>query len=156
DGLGPVSQICGGGRYDNLLASLGAARPIPAVGFAIGVERLLLALERATALAESSNGHAIDAVLARVGNVSEADAWRIAQICREAGWRVRADLDHRKFTTVLGHASDDNVPFTIIVGEDELRSQSVKVKDMRRREEKVIAIENLRQFVEASANGEAR
>ena len=69
---------------------------------------------------------------------------------------IGADLDHRKFTTVLGHASDDNVPFTIIVGEDELRSQSVKVKDMRRREEKVVAIENLRQFVEASVSGDPR
>jgi ATP phosphoribosyltransferase regulatory subunit len=154
DGLGPVSQICGGGRYDNLIAALGAPRQIPAIGFAIGVERLWLALERDQALPQSAGDHAVDAVLTSVGKVSESDAWRIAQLCRQAGWRVRADLDHRKFTTVLGHASDDNVRFTIIVGEDELRHQSVKVKDMRRREEKVVAIENLRQFVEASVSGD--
>lgn len=150
DALGPVSQICGGGRYDNLLSSLGAPRQIPAVGFAIGVERLLLALERASALQADSSDHAVDAVLTRIGEVSESDAWRIAQICRQAGWRVRADIDHRKLATVLGHAGDEQVPFTIIVGEDELRNQAVKIKDMRRREEQVVEISNLRQFVESS------
>lgn len=147
DGLGPVSQICGGGRYDNLLAALGAPKQIPAIGFAIGLDRLLMALEKSKALPEPGLNAALDAVVTAIGQVGEEGIYEIAQICRRAGWRVRSELDRKRLSVTLGHASDENIPFAIIVGEDELRNQCVKMKDMFRREERIVAISDLEKFV---------
>jgi len=147
DYLGPVSQICGGGRYDRLLSALGAPREIPAVGFAIGVDRLLLAIEKASAKPVSRPNHSVDAVLTTVGQIEEAIAWRVAQTCREAGWRVRAELDRRRLSAILSHASEEGVPFAIIVGEDEMRDSCVRVKDMLRHKEEIVPIDRLRNYV---------
>jgi histidyl-tRNA synthetase len=150
DRLGPVSQICGGGRYDRLLSALGAARPIPAVGFALGLDRLLLALEKTESPLVQRSNSAVDAVLLVVGRVEPEAVWQIAQVCREAGWRVRAELDGRRLSAVLGSASEEEIPYAIIVGEDEMRDLSVRIKDMARRKEVVIPIEQLKSFVQSS------
>jgi histidyl-tRNA synthetase len=150
DNLGPVSQIGGGGRYDNLLAALGASRQIPAIGFTIGVDRLLLALEKSDALPESTLHTSVDAVLTTIGEVEEQGICEIARICRQAGWKVRSELDRRRLSSVLSHASDEKIPFAVIVGEDELRNHCVKIKDMLRREEKIVAISDLEKFVQES------
>lgn len=147
DRLGPVSQICGGGRYDRLLSLLGASRPIPAVGFALGLNRLLLATEKAG----DSDAHAqasLDAVIVTVGDVNEHAAWKIAQLCRQAGCSVRAEFENRKLKTVLGQASEDNVPFAIIVGEDELKSGAVKIKNMFERNEEIISLDRLKDYLQ--------
>lgn len=145
--LGRESQVCGGGRYDRLLSALGAPRPIPAVGFAFGLDRLLLALGADTSFQQESSG-LIDALLTTVGQVPEETVWRIAQLCRKAGWRVRLEIDLRRLGTVLGHASDDKIPFVIIAGEDEVHDHSVRVRDMIERKEETVAIENLKDYVQ--------
>lgn len=147
DGLGPVSQICGGGRYDNLLAALGASKQIPAIGFAIGIDRLLLALEKSNPQPAADLNTQLDAVLTTIGQVEEESIYEIAQICRQTGWRVRLELDRRRLSSVLSHASDEKIPFAIIVGEDELRNRCVKIKDMIGREEEIVAISELEKFV---------
>lgn len=148
--LGRESQVCGGGRYDRLLSALGAPRPIPAVGFAFGLDRLLLALSAADTSSKQGSSGLIDALLATVGQVPEETAWRIAQICRKAGWRVRLEIDPRRLGTVLGHASDDRIPFVIIAGEDEVHDHKVRIRDMIDRQEETVAIENLENYVRVS------
>jgi histidyl-tRNA synthetase len=148
DRLGPVSQICGGGRYDRLLSLLGASRPIPAVGFALGLNRLLLAAEKGES--SESISPSIDAVLVTVGDVDSESAWKIAQLCRQAGCRVRAEFESRKLKTVLGQASEDNVPFAIIVGEDELKDESVRIKNMSERKEEIISLKHLEDYLQAA------
>ncbi len=144
--LGAVSQICGGGRYDRLLSSLGATRQIPAVGFALGVNRLLLALENSTAK-EVGETNQVDAVMVCVGEVEESFAWRVADICRRTGWRVRADFEPRKLKAVLGQIAEERIPFAILVGEDEARNDSVRIKDMQAHSETVIGIRQLEEYV---------
>lgn len=150
DQLGTVSQLCGGGRYDHLLASLGASRSIPAVGFAIGLDRLLLAHEKSGASPAPTRHDAADAVLTTVGQVDDETVLKIARACREAGWRVRVEFEHRRLSNVLSHVSEEKIPFTIIVGEDELREQCVRIRDMTRREEEIIRINDLRRFIQAA------
>jgi ATP phosphoribosyltransferase regulatory subunit len=145
--LGPVSQVCGGGRYDRLLTALGAPRPIPAVGFAIGLERLLLALMKQGHPPKGETTASVDAVLATVGQVPRDTLWKIAQACRRAGWRVRMDVDHRRLGTILGNASEEEIPFVIIAGEDELRDLHVRIRDMFVHAEKVVPIDGLYQYV---------
>jgi len=147
DHLGPVSQICGGGRYDRLLSLLGSSRSTPAVGFALGLNRLLLAFEKQEAKPDSHPLASVDAVLVTVGDVEAETAWRIAQLCRRAGWRLRAEFENRKLKTVLGQASEEKIPFAIIVGEDELRDDAVRIKDMNQRKEEVVSIDRLEDYI---------
>ena len=148
--LGSVSQVCGGGRYDGLLSALGAYKPVPAVGFALGIDRLHLALKAAPAALKDGPGALVDAVLATVGQVPEEIAWQIAQICREGGWRVRLEIDHRRLGTILGHASEEEIPFVIIAGEDEIRDRNVRIRDMLQHNEHLIPIDALKQYVQVS------
>lgn len=148
--LGSVSQVCGGGRYDGLLSALGAHRPIPAVGFALGIDRLNLALGSSPTFLKDGSSTPVDAVLATVGQVPEELAWQIAQICREGGWRVRLEIDHRRLGTILGHASEDEIPFVIIAGEDETRDRNVRIRDMLRHNEQLIPIDTLKRYVQVS------
>lgn len=151
DALGKsISQVCGGGRYDQLFSSLGAAAPIPAVGFALGVDRLLLTLREAHAERAAPEGRAVDAVVVTVGRVSDEDVWGVAQACRRAGWKVRADFDGRRLSDSLGHAAEAGVPFVVIAGEDELNRGSVKVRDMGRREEITVPLPDLEAFVRSA------
>ena len=150
DYLGPVSQVCGGGRYDGLLSALGAPQQIPAVGFALGVDRLLLAIDKAGTSLKPRPGHSVDALAVSIGQVPQETVWRIAQICRAAGWRVRAEFDYRRLKEILGHASEEEIPYVIIIGEDEMRDQCVKVKDMAGRKEEIVAIDQLDGYVRAA------
>jgi histidyl-tRNA synthetase len=145
--LGSVSQVCGGGRYDGLLSALGAHSPIPAV---LGIDRLNLALGAASTSLKDGSSALVDAVLATVGQVPEEIAWQIAQICREGGWRVRLEIDHRRLGTILGHASEEKRPFVVIVGEDEIRDHNVRIRDMLLHSEKVVPIDALKQYVQVS------
>jgi len=156
DYLGPVSQVCGGGRYDRLLAALGAPQPIPAVGFAMGVDRLLLAIDKAGALLPARPADSVDALAISIGQVEAETTWRIAQICRQAGWRVRAEFDYRRLKDLLSHASEEAVPYVIIAGEDELRDQCVKVKNMAERREEIVSIDHLDAYVRAAIAGAGR
>jgi histidyl-tRNA synthetase len=153
DSIGrPVSQVCGGGRYDKLLSTLGAAKQIPAVGFAVGVDRLLLALEKDGQ--PRTFGAPPDALLVTVGSVPEEAVWEVARAAREAGWRVRTDFDKRRLSDSLGYASEEEIPYVIIAGEDELRGGQVRVRDMLRRTEELLTIDRLKQFVKTAGRGE--
>lgn len=155
DALGrPASQLCGGGRYDNLLSTLGAPKPIPAVGFAAGVDRLYLALEKSKGSRRIAAP--ADALLVTVGSVPEETLWKIARACREAGWRVRAESDKRRLSDSLGQASEDGIPYVVIAGEDEVRAGNVRVRDMSLRSEELISIDSLRRLVASRIENEDR
>jgi ATP phosphoribosyltransferase regulatory subunit len=149
DQLGTVSQVCGGGRYDGLLSALGAPEPIPAVGFAIGVERVLLALDKLGA-PDRSKSSPIDAVLVTVGEVAQEALWSVARMCRQAGWKVRADYDQYDLSSVLNHVSEEKIRFAVIIDEDEARDRSVRIRDMERQEERVVPIDELGAYVEGA------
>ncbi len=155
DAIGqPISQVCGGGRYDKLLSTLGAPKQIPAVGFAAGVDRLVLALEKEGR--PRADGARPDALLVTVGSVPEEALWEIARAGRRAGWRVRADFDKRRLSDSLGYAAEEEIPYVIIAGEDEWREGKLKVRDMLRRTEELLPVSRLGHFVESAAGrGEA-
>jgi ATP phosphoribosyltransferase regulatory subunit len=158
DSLGrSISQVCGGGRYDKLLSTLGAPKPIPAVGFAAGVDRLYLALEKANVSRRIAAP--VDALLVSVGSVPEETIWKIARTCREAGWRVRAESDKRRLSDSLGHASEEEIPYVIIAGEDEVLAGNVRIRDMSLRSEELVSLETLKgqvtSIIETGNRGEA-
>lgn len=117
--LGSQNAVCGGGRYDSLVRNLGGD-DTPAVGWAMGMERL-------NSLLPPVEPEKLDAYI--VSN-SSADAFALAEELRAAGKNVEFDLTNKKFTKQLekaGKAAD----FALILGEDEIKSGTVSVKDLK-------------------------
>ena len=117
--LGSQNAVCGGGRYDSLVRNLGGD-DTPAVGWAMGMERL-------NSLLPPVEPKKLDAYI--VSN-SPAEAFALAEELRAAGKSVEFDLSNKKFTKQLekaGKVSD----FALILGEDEIKSNTVSVKDLR-------------------------
>ena len=118
DAVGGVSsQIGGGGRYDDLVRSLGGRDGVPACGFSFGLERLKLALD-----AEGSapgGDRSVDVVVAPIEEADEMPAVAIATRLRQAGLDVELDVRRRGVKANLRHADREGVPYVVIVGERE-------------------------------------
>ena len=121
--LGSQNAVCGGGRYDSLVRNLGGD-DTPAVGWAMGMERL-------NSLLPPVEPQKLDAYI--VSN-SPSDAFALAEELRAAGKTVEFDLTNKKFTKQLekaGKAAD----FALILGEDEIKSGTVSVKNLKTSEQ---------------------
>ena len=128
DDLGSQSALAAGGRYDGLAESVGGKQPVPAVGWAAGVERLFMALQ--------GSGYAFpepdrpDVFLVGLGE--EAQTWVLveAQRLREVELRVEYDLMGRSMKSQMKEANRQRARFAVIVGEDELASGIATVRDL--------------------------
>ena len=116
--LGSQNAVCGGGRYDGLVSQLGGD-DTPAVGFAMGMERLI-------SLLPSKEDQKLDAYIVS-NNIQEA--FNLAQELRNKGYRVEFDLTNKKFTKQLEKASKV-ASKAIILGEDEISQNKVSVKNL--------------------------
>ena len=125
--LGSQNAVCGGGRYDSLVRNLGG-EDTPAVGWAMGMERL-------NSLLPDVEPKKLDGYI--VSN-SSADAFLLAQELRNKGLNVEFDLANKKFTKQLEKASKV-AKFALILGEDEVKSGKVSVKNLETSEQ--IAVE---------------
>jgi histidyl-tRNA synthetase len=152
---GQQQALSGGGRYDLLVEALGGA-PTPGIGFAVGIERVLLALEE-----QGAEGGAVPEVtapappLAVVVGANPEDTiarLRLATDLRAADLPVRADLAPRKLTRQLEGAARDGAHFAVIVG-DEMAVGNVVVRDLEAGSQRTVALADLQRFLE---RGEAR
>ncbi len=116
--LGSQNAVCGGGRYDSLVKNLGG-EDTPAVGWAMGMERL-------NSLLPEIEPEKLDGYI--VSN-SPADAFELAQELRAKGLNIEFDLANKKFTKQLEKASKI-AKFALILGEDEIKSGKVSVKNL--------------------------
>ena len=117
--LGSQNAVCGGGRYDNLVAELGG-EPTPAIGFAMGMERLISLLKEKEC--SKLDGYIVS------NNTTEA--LKLAQELRLQGFNVEIDLTNKKFTKQLEKASKV-ANYAIILGEDEIEKNKVSVKNLK-------------------------
>lgn len=117
--LGSQNAVCGGGRYDSLVRNLGGD-DTPAVGWAMGMERL-------NSLLPAVEPKKLDAYI--VSN-SPAEAFAFAEELRAAGKNVEFDLSNKKFTKQLEKAGKV-ADFALILGEDEIKNNTVSVKDLK-------------------------
>ena len=116
--LGSQNAVCGGGRYDSLVKQLGG-EDTPAVGWAMGMERLY-------SLLQTSEPQKLDGYI--VSN-SSADAFELAEELRSQGLNVEFCLANKKFTKQLEKASKV-ANYALILGDDEIKSGKVSVKDL--------------------------
>ncbi len=124
--LGAQNSILGGGRYDGLSEMLGGP-PAPGIGFAIGEDRLVLAVEAAGAL---KPGHPLTAYVAWLGEAAGAAAAKLTRELRAQGITVETGYEDAKLKKSLGNASRLGAGFAIIIGEGELASGLYQVKDL--------------------------
>lgn len=121
--LGAQSTVCGGGRYDGLISELGGPET-PAVGWAIGLERLVLMMQKQSASVTSG----VDVYCAARGDEAEAQSLAIAQRLRQGGLSVEVDLSGSAFGKQLKRADRSGAPLGIILGEEEALNQTVQLK----------------------------
>lgn len=130
----------GGGRYDHLLEAFGG-EPNPAVGFAIGIDRVAIALQEQKVNTSSKVAKAV-AVTAITEN-QKADALKIAQQLRIAGVAVEFEVMGRRMAKALEDADKRKVDYAVIVGERELKEGAVVLKDLAGRTQCNVAIKEL-------------
>lgn len=128
DGLGAQDALGAGGRYDGLVQSLGGPAT-PAVGFAVGVERLFLAAAAEAGEAKAEAPRAGVAIVA-LGDEALRGAFKIAQELRLAGVACQMDLDGRSMKAQMRAADKSGSRYAVILGSDELAKGSAGVKDL--------------------------
>jgi histidyl-tRNA synthetase len=125
-GLGAQNALGGGGRYDGLVKALGGP-DVAGVGFALGVERLAIVLGEAAAPA------APEFVIAPLGAAAEVAAATLAHRLRRAGARVEVEPGERSLKSQMRHAGKLGARYVVLLGEDELASGRLTVRDMAER-----------------------
>lgn len=128
DQIGAQGTVCGGGRYDGLVSELGG-QPMPALGFAGGVERLLLVMEAQGVRILEEDG--CDLFVAVAGEEAMLPVQRLVQELRFAGVSVERDLMGRALKAQMKYASRIRARYCVVVGEEEIQNQKVMLKDMQ-------------------------
>lgn len=128
DTIGAQGTVCGGGRYDNLVEEVGGKKT-PAVGFGLGLERLLMVLEKHELLKHVEKS-GIGFYVAPIGETAVQAALRIVAILRHSGFSSEFDLMQRSIKSQMKYADKIKACFSIVVGDSELESGTVTVKEM--------------------------
>ncbi|MFE1746922.1 histidine--tRNA ligase [Coleofasciculus sp. H7-2] len=149
DDLGAQATVCGGGRYDGLVAELGGPET-PAVGWAMGLERLIILLQQL----QEAPVPTLDFYVVSRGEKAESQALQLAQKLRRAGFTVDLDLSGSAFKKQFARADRSGAVACLVLGEEEAENQTVKLKWMASKEQSAIAqtellgmIEELRQQI---------
>ena len=124
--LGAEKQVCGGGAYK--LAELFGAEPTNSTGFAIGFDRVMMALERLEAEIPIQG---ISVYIIPLGDAAKEQIMRIASTLRKNGISCNAALLDRNISKHMKHANSINAKYTIIIGENEISSGQASVKNMQ-------------------------
>ena len=141
DALGAQSALGAGGRYDGLAEAVGAKRPVPAVGYAAGIERLFLALD--------AEGYAFpdpprpDVFVVTLGDEADRAGFAVAQTLRQSGLAVEFALGGRSMKAQMKAADRSGAARTVILGEDELRGGEAQVRDLETGQQRAVPIARL-------------
>ncbi|HIA91215.1 MAG TPA: histidine--tRNA ligase [Candidatus Marinimicrobia bacterium] len=135
--LGAQDAICGGGRYDGLVETLGG-KPTPAIGFAAGMERILLSMDIGRDDAKENTVYLINLVESASGQ-----ALFIANELRELGCYVIMDTLRRSLKAQLRDANRIGAVKAVIMGEEELKNKTVQIKDLSSGEQEEIVMNDL-------------
>jgi histidyl-tRNA synthetase len=138
DDLGAQATVCGGGRYDGLVSSLGGP-DTPAVGWAIGLERLILLLQQLQPVPSPRP----DFYLVSKGEKAEPQALLLAQRLRQAGFSAELDLSGSAFGKQFKRADRSGAIACLILGDAEAESQTVQLKWLAQKEQETLSLTQL-------------
>ena len=125
--IGAQGTVCGGGRYDGLLETLGGPST-PAIGFAVGLQRLLAVMEQDGASLGAPP--ACDIFLASIGQGASVEAQKLALRLRRAGLHAESDVQGRSLKAQMKYADKLGARYTVVLGDDEVKTGQIKLKRM--------------------------
>lgn len=127
DSLGAQAAVCAGGRYDGLIEEIGGGH-VPALGFGMGIERLLLLLEaQGIELPEAKK---CDIYIANIGKAASFKAAALATELRQSGMSAQFDVVGRSLKAQMKFADKISARYTAVIGDDDIAAGKVKVKNM--------------------------
>lgn len=138
--IGAQSTVCGGGRYDGLIGQMGG-KDTPALGFGMGIERLLLLLENQKT--EIPPEPKCDLYIATMGNAAELKATEISSSLRFDGFEVQTDICSRGLKAQMKFADKIGAKFSMVLGDNELQNNKAVIKNMATGDTSEAALDNI-------------
>jgi histidyl-tRNA synthetase len=135
--LGAQDAICGGGRYDGLVETLGG-KPTPGIGFAAGMERILLALGD-----DDSSGNPTQVYIVGLGDGARPSVAKLAEDLRQNNVRTNFDPLRRSMKAQMREANKCGATIAIIIGDKELESGQAEIKDLKTGDQEPVKIKAL-------------
>ena len=142
--LGAQSAVAGGGRYDGLIEEIGG-NPTPGIGFAAGIERILIALEKQNMLPTAAN--ALDAFIVTSGSKAEVQGFHLLTELRRENFSVTMDFGKRTMKAQMKQAAKSGAKFALIIGEDEVKNSTVTVKNLETAAQENISADKIINFI---------
>lgn len=143
-GDGEDLQLCGGGRYDNLVSVLGGSNHAPAIGFAYGIERIASVL---ASQSDNSTALAPDVFIIPISDADLAYTFKVATELRASGHVVEVSITERNVKKSLKHADKIAAPIVLIIGQTEREANSVVLRDMINHQESTVELGAIHQSI---------
>jgi histidyl-tRNA synthetase len=144
DTIGAQGTVCGGGRYDGLIEQVGGPNT-PGVGFGMGIERLLIVLEKAGI--EIPTPPPMDLFIIGLGEAGLKEAVRQIHKLRDSNIKCDKDYMARSLKAQMKYANKMNARFITVIGEDEINNNMIKIKNMENGSEEVIHLNQLLEYM---------
>lgn len=138
DAIGSQGTVCGGGRYDGLIEELGGQH-LPSLGYAMGIERLLMVMENQGI--EIPKPETCALYVAGLGDNAQAKAFEIINSVRDFGLYAETDVVGRGLRPQMKYADKIGAQFSMVIGENEIEQGVAKVKNMTTGEQTEIALD---------------
>ncbi len=142
--LGAQSAICGGGRYDKLVEEMGGP-DVPGIGFAVGLERLLLALEGQNLIPNCPQKSSV--YIVALGEKAEIEGLKIQGELREKGVMTYMDLQEKSLKGQMKQAGKVQSIYAVIIGENEIEQGKATVKHMQTGEQSEISFSQVADYI---------
>jgi histidyl-tRNA synthetase len=143
-GLGAQNAIGGGGRYDYLAEEIGG-NPTPGIGFALGMDRIIIALDAQEVKVPTSAP--VDVYLTVLGDTAMPIAMQLAQDLRENGVKTDLEFKGRGLRAQMRTANKLNARYVVMIGEDEISNEAATVRDMGSGDQQSIAFSQLAETI---------
>lgn len=138
--IGAQSTVCGGGRYDGLIAQMGG-QPTASLGFAMGIERLMMVLEAQNATLPDAR--VCELYIATMGENASLKATALCNHLRDFGYSVQTDICNKGLKAQMKFANKIGAMFTMVLGDNELVNNTAKLKNMQSGEEIEVGLDEL-------------
>ena len=138
--IGAQSTVCGGGRYDGLVAQMGGPQ-VASLGFGMGIERLMLVLE--SQKVELPKAKTSDIYIVTMGEAAQIKSAALCAALRQEGLKAETDLCNRGMKAQMKYADKIGAKFSMVLGDNELESGKAKLRDMEDGTEKEILIDEI-------------
>lgn len=141
--IGSQGTVCGGGRYNNLVTDIGG-KPMPAVGFGMGLERLMMVMDAAGL--KYGNYEKCKVYIAALGSQAEEIAYKLTYDLRKNGVYAETDLMGKSLKAQMKYADKIGAEYVAIIGDNEVEAKAFTLKNMYTKSEEQIAFDDLMQI----------